>query len=290
LPITEPKPFVDPLLETMTLTSAINGAEYEIRISLPKAYRHTDQAYPIMVVLDAEFTFYQAAEIAFTEAMWSLAPLKGAPTPIPEFLVVSVGLPSSPPNPFRRNFEYMPPVDLADLSDHVRGYMDRIEVMLGRGPEFGGAATFQQVLADELLPAIEKTYRIDPSFRILFGQSASGCFAAFNLVTRPELFTDYIIVSPGLMPENFRLEEAWAAAHSDLTARVLLTVGERENGDPLEIFEATARFSEALLSRGYPSLDLKAWIIPEADHIKTAAPSIAQGLARLGKLGLSAGG
>jgi hypothetical protein len=44
----------------------------------------------------------------------------------------------------------------------------------------------------------------------------------------PDLFTDYIVASPGLVPEIFRCEDAWAAAHDDLGARVTLTAGGRD--------------------------------------------------------------
>ena len=67
------------------------------------------------------------------------------------------------------------------------------------------------------------------------GQSASGCFATFTLLTEPRLFSDYIIVSPGLPEGIFRMEAAWAETHDDLPARVLLTAGELELRDPLNI-------------------------------------------------------
>ena len=57
-----------------------------------------------------------AAEIARNEAMWSQAPLSGKPAPLPEFIVVSIGLPGAAANPFRRNFEYMPPQQRACLA------------------------------------------------------------------------------------------------------------------------------------------------------------------------------
>lgn len=282
MPTSDPRPFHDPLMQEMDLRSDINGADYGLRIRLPQSYAQSEGRYPVMVVLDAEFMFYLASELAPLEAMWSQAPLSGEARPVPEVIVVSVALPSDPPNPFRRNFEYMPPCSEGDFPPSLLAYMKRIEGMLGRGPEFGGAATFLQVLGDEILPAIDARYRTDASRRILVGTSASGCFTAFALLSERRLFTDYVISSPGPAAEIFRMEAAWAEAHDDLPARVLLTVGEYELHDPLTIFSNTVRLSEALNGRNYPGLRLETWIVPGATHVQTPGPSISRALAGLG--------
>jgi predicted alpha/beta superfamily hydrolase len=236
-----------------------------------------------MVVLDAEFTFYLASDLAPLEASWSRAPLGPATSPIPEVIIVSIALPSTPPDPFRRNYEYMPPARDEDFSPATLEYIDRVKAMLGSGPQFGGAETFLRVLRDEILPWVARVYRTDATPRILFGVSASGCFAAYTLFTEPRLFTDYLIVSPGLPEEIFRMEAAWAEHHDDLPARVLLTAGEKEIHDPLGIVSGTARLSELINSRAYPSVRLVTWFIAEATHIQTAAPSISRGLMELGR-------
>ena len=227
--LSEPKPFIDPLLETMTLVSKVNGGEYEIRVSLPSTYRQTTKAYPVFVVLDGEDFFLTAAEVTRNEQASSMGPLSGGSGPIPEFIVVSIALPSSPPNPFRRNFEFMPPAKREELAPTMRAFIDNAIATYGGKVEFGGASTFLKVVETEILPGVALHYRVDPAQRMLFGHSAGGTFAAYVLTTRPELFTDYVIASPGLLPENFREEELWAAGHKELHARVLLTAGERKS-------------------------------------------------------------
>jgi predicted alpha/beta superfamily hydrolase len=160
--------------------------------------------------------------------------------------------------------------------------MKRLEPMFGRMPEFGGAATFLEVLRNELLPAIDAAYRTETGRRMLFGVSASGCFAAFALLTQPGLFSDYIIASPGLPAGIFRMEAAWAEAHDDLPARVLLSAGELELQDPFNIFSGAMRLTEDLVSRGYPGLQLETLIVPGASHVETVAPSLSRALSRLG--------
>lgn len=269
-------------MQEMDLHSDINGAHYGLRIRLPQSYGQGEGRYPVMLVLDGESMFYTTSEIAALEAMWSQAPLTAERSPIPEMIVAAVTLPSDPPDPFRRNFEYMPVHSEEDTAPALAAYLERITAMLGCGPRFGGASIFHQVLKDEILPAVDAAYRTDTSTRMLVGASASACFVAFALFTDPTLFTDYLILSPGPSAEVRRMEAAWAETHDDLPARVLLTVGELELRDPLTIFSHTARLSEALNGRNYPGLKLESWIVPAATHVQTVAPSIARALARLG--------
>ena len=81
MPVSDPRPFHDPLMQEMSLRSDINGRNYGLRIRLPQSYGQGAGSYPVMVVLDAEFTFYLASELAPLEAMWSQAPLGGEPRP-----------------------------------------------------------------------------------------------------------------------------------------------------------------------------------------------------------------
>lgn len=277
----QPKTLVDPLSEAIDFRSGLNGRDYALWIRLPQSYRNGSLRYPVMAVLDAEFSFGLASDTALLESMWSHAPLGRSIAPIPEVIVVGVALPSTPPDPFRRNLEYMPPLSDADFSEQTRQYIVRVKDMLGRGPTYGGAATFLEILRQEILPGVDHHYRVDSGRRILFGTSTTGCFGAFALFSQPTLFTDYIIVSPGLPEEIFRMEAAWADNHDDLPARVLLTAGEREIMEPLEIVSGTARLSELLRYRQYPGLQLDTWLIAGANHVQTLAPSIARGLARL---------
>ena len=63
---------------------------------------------------------------------------------------------------------------------------------------WGGAAKFQQVLAKELFPWVERTFPSDASRRIVFGQSLGGQFALYTAQTRPDLFWGHIASNPAL--------------------------------------------------------------------------------------------
>ena len=284
MPTIGPKPFVDPLVQVFDFSAETNGSEYEVRVGLPPSYQQGTGQYPLLVVLDADLSFGMAHETSILEAMWSAAPLGYETRRVPETIVVGIALPDRHANPFRRNFEYMPEGTPAEYSPDTVSYVERVKAMTGSEPRFGGAPIFQRVLEREVIPLVERHFRVDQGRRILFGVSAGGTFACYTLFTRPDLFTDFVIVSPGMVDQGiFRLEAGWAERHDDLRARVLLSAGEKEMRDPLGIVANTARLAEKLHARRYPSLELDSWIVPEASHVQTAAPSLARALNRFAR-------
>jgi tetratricopeptide (TPR) repeat protein len=70
-----------------------------------------------------------------------------------------------------------------------------------RVPTSGGADKILKFFESELIPEIQKRYRIEP-YRIFAGHSLSGLFALHALITKPELFQAYIAVSPSLEWDN----------------------------------------------------------------------------------------
>src|SRR2546423_8560346 len=68
-------------------------------------------------------------------------------------------------------------------------------------PTSGGADNFLKFFETELIPQIEKQYRVQP-YRILAGHSLGGLFAIHSMISRPGLFNSYVAVSPSLQWEN----------------------------------------------------------------------------------------
>jgi predicted alpha/beta superfamily hydrolase len=64
-------------------------------------------------------------------------------------------------------------------------------------PGSGGADMFLRFIKDELIPYVDSHYKTAP-FRMLIGHSFGGIFAVNALLTHPEIFNSYIIVSPSL--------------------------------------------------------------------------------------------
>src|SRR4026208_2585481 len=68
-------------------------------------------------------------------------------------------------------------------------------------PTSGGADNFLKFFETELIPEIEKEYRVQP-YRIFAGHSLGGLFAILAMISKPGLFNSYVAVSPSLQWEN----------------------------------------------------------------------------------------
>jgi predicted alpha/beta superfamily hydrolase len=104
----------------------------------------------------------------------------------------------------------------------------------GYGPAYqkqsGGGPRFVEFIADELIPAIEETYRGDGE-RVLVGHSYGGLFAAWTMLSRPELFRRYLVVSPSLWYKDHMMldfAKLYVKSHTELIADAFFTVGDRE--------------------------------------------------------------
>lgn len=61
----------------------------------------------------------------------------------------------------------------------------------------GGAETFTQFIATELMPYVDANY-LTTSYRTLIGHSYAGLFTINTLIHHPELFTNYLAIDPSL--------------------------------------------------------------------------------------------
>src|SRR6185437_4590469 len=64
-------------------------------------------------------------------------------------------------------------------------------------PTAGGADKFLDFIQTELIPEVERRYRVAP-YKIFAGHSLGGLLAIHALITRPDMFNAYIAVSPAL--------------------------------------------------------------------------------------------
>lgn len=74
----------------------------------------------------------------------------------------------------------------------------------------GGGELFLKFIKDEVIPFINKEYKTTNE-KILFGHSLGGLMSVYCLLMYPDLFNDYIAVSPSLWLENeFIMQQAEA--------------------------------------------------------------------------------
>ncbi|MEO8068376.1 MAG: alpha/beta hydrolase-fold protein [Flavobacteriales bacterium] len=195
----EATPFV--FGEVRTFRSSILGQDRTLNVYLPDGYAADSMrtaTYPVIYVLDgsANEDFPHIAGLAQYMNMYDL---------LPQSIVVGIA------NVDRRH----------DFTYPTHSDSDLVWVPTG-----GGSAPFIAFLEKEVQPFVVAHYRTN-SKRTIIGQSLGGLLCTEILFKRPELFDDYVIVSPSLWWDNGSLAigvEDWAKAHATMSKRVFIAM------------------------------------------------------------------
>lgn len=143
-----------------------------LNIYLPNGYAaDPDKTYPVIYLLDGsidEDFIHIAGLVQFGSFSWI--------NMIPESIVVGIG------NVDRKRDFTFPTRNKKDEEDF---------------PTAGGSEHFLHFIERELQPLIERMYQTD-STKTIIGQSLGGLLASKILFEKPDLFDNYIIVSPSL--------------------------------------------------------------------------------------------
>jgi predicted alpha/beta superfamily hydrolase len=131
-------------------------------------------------------------------------------------------------------------------------------------PTAGGADNFLKFIETEVIPEIEKRYRVQP-YRVLAGHSFGGLFAVHALITRPELFNSYVAVSPSLQwsdDATLKRAEEFFKTRKELHATLFTSLG-NEPGDIGKGFEA---FKQLLAKNQVKGFEWEAQQMTDEDH------------------------
>jgi predicted alpha/beta superfamily hydrolase len=227
--------------------------EFKIHVYLPRGYPEEGRRYPVIYLLDAEYSFGCVAYVARRL-------IKGKE--IPPVIVVGISYEVSYEEFYsRRERDYTPSV--AHLDDF---------------PAAGNGPAFFKFLEKELIPFVNETYATEPDDRTLVGLSFSGLFCTWALFQHPGVFNRYVIISPSLWWDSgacYRYEEAYAKDHKDLSARVYLVAGEHD-GD--SIVRDVPRMIKRLQNRGYEGLELGGGLLEDETHRTIYPNAVTKGL------------
>ncbi|MEE9433356.1 MAG: alpha/beta hydrolase-fold protein [Sphingorhabdus sp.] len=176
LPLPESEALV--MGQTYKLKSDILGMDRRLTVRLPTGYADKpDTKYDVVYVIDGgpEQDFPHIAGIAQSSDM------NGTFAP---FILIGV-------ETVNRRSEISPPV--ADPAVYI--------TELRAKP--GGSPIFRKFLADEVKPWVETHFRTSGNDAVL-GESLAGLFIIETLFEMPDLFDDYIAVTPSLWWENMK--------------------------------------------------------------------------------------
>src|SRR5690606_31135911 len=149
-----------------TIESTKLGETRELKIQLPRGYTQNQEAkYPLILVLDGDYLFEPVAGNTDYFAYWE---------DMPDALVVGI-------NQFDKRYD-----------DCMYAEENSLPVESG--------AAFFEFLGMELIPYLEKIYRLEP-FRVIIGHGETANFINYYLLKSNPVFQAYVAISPDLSPD-----------------------------------------------------------------------------------------
>lgn len=184
------RPFV--LGETVEIPSKQLGEIRTLNIYLPEGYKSGDTgSYRVIYLLDgsANEDFPHIAGLTqFYEMMWLM----------PKVIVVGIANVNR-----KRDFTFPVTTPGRKKTPSPGGKADKFSAFAEKAmqdPQAGKSEKFMAFVEEELQPYITSHYRT--AQRTIIGQSLGGLMATELLTKKPQLFDDYIIVSPSLWWNN----------------------------------------------------------------------------------------
>ncbi len=232
--------------------SSIIDDDFNIYISLPDDYYKSEKRYPVLYLLDGDIAYGLATSIARYLQFGKN---------IPELIIVGIGYGA-----------------LNRSEGNMRSRDYTISSRKGRSGT-GGAPKFRQFIKEELFPHINNTYRTVPDDKTLNGYSLGGLFAIYTLFTEPGLFNRYIIGSPHLSWDEYRIftvqEEAFEKM-DDIDAKVFISVGSEE--DEEIYFQPIDEMVTLINEKGYESLKMETKVFDGGTHLICPPEALSYGL------------
>lgn len=231
-----------PSSRRIDFTSAVNGEEYSLLVRVPLT-PPPPRGYPVIYVLDGDFLFGTASDIALTIA---------DPRRSPVVVAIGHGLFDRMDVVARhsgRPAGIAGPISLADIGgamNNLRFHDFTLPVAPGhRAPGWtgltpanvGGVDDFLKVIEQEIKPRVAGAVPVDPANQAIFGHSIAGLAVLRALLTEPGAFRTFIAASPSIWWDAdavLKNESQFGQAVSagKVAPRVLLTVGSEEPDSP----------------------------------------------------------
>jgi predicted alpha/beta superfamily hydrolase len=254
-------------IETHRVRCEHTGVDHVVWVATPNRYAAVDEPFPLLLVLDAPWMFGTVVDATRIMSMSREAP---------EAVVAGLGFATDQMSEYlRQRARWLTPTPwVPPTGTGVKGV---------EADECGRAAEHAAFVIDQLLPFVEDAYRT--SERTFVGHSFSALFGLRLLLLEPETFRRYLLASPSIWWDEravLDLESERARTESDLPARVFLSAGSLEHGDPpFDMAPNIEELAGRLRSRGYPSLVLDHQVMPGDAHSSTIGAAVSRGLRSL---------
>lgn len=255
-----------------TLHSEFTNRKYLINIGLPLSYsEEKNRKWPAIYVLDGNLYFGMVVEIVRSMS-WT------SKTSDAVVVGISYDINTSGEDAFYRIMARRE-LDLTIVRDKEEE--EFCSTWLGRNVRTGGAPDFFKFLEKELTPFVTENYRVNSKQSVLMGHSHGGIFALYSMLTRPNLFSTYLSVSPPTQISNeviFELEEKYSQRRTTLPCNLILAIGELERPFALGGVSGMYRFADQIENRNYKWFNLDTFILPDEDHCSCIPIAFQRGL------------
>jgi predicted alpha/beta superfamily hydrolase len=214
-----------PFTSTVSIKSHYNQEDYNLFIRVPNDYGIDNKSYPILVVLDPNFLF---------------SSLYGINSVAQNYIICGIGHDGV-------DFCDLPQKERSDISEIARS---RDFLPFGLDPKIfiegapkdlvnrilqctGKANDFILLIKNQIIPFLESNFRTSHDHTIL-GHSFGGVFVCFALLKYPEIFSNYIAISPILDSRYYVQKEMFGNQYKFSEGRksnVYIAIGSLEDDD-----------------------------------------------------------
>lgn len=224
-------------VKRLVLHSNVLNEDRVVLIRTPAGYDTNKVSYPVLYMTDGD------AHMGHTSSTIDFLTQNGR---IPDLIVVGVT------NTDRTR-------DLTPAKSNDKDAAGNL-----RWPTSGGADNFLKFFETELIPEIEKEYRVQP-YRIFAGHSLGGLFAIHAMISNPRLFNSYIAVSPSLQwADNDELKRAteYLKNQKEMKVSLFVSIG----NEPGAIGDDFDSFKKLLSQTNIKGFDWQAERMMDEDH------------------------
>lgn len=201
------------------IKSSVNKKEYIVNVMLPESYSASDSIkYPVLYVLDGKYSTTSFYSIKETFAL-------GKDKEIKDIIFVTIDANvKSEPEWLTNRYTDLTPSSNPSTDTAIANFFK-----LPVSPS-GGASSFLTTIEKDIIPLIEHRYKASKE-RGIFGHSLGGLFAAYCLLSNPNLFQKYSMNSPSIWWNNSEmvtLADSTAQRNPNLKASIFISAGSME--------------------------------------------------------------
>jgi len=233
----------------------VQDENYIIQVGLPGSYSQSDKSYPVLYVLDGDKSFGMTKEVT-DWLSWD--------NEIRDIIVVGISYGKGTNVWWEKRAR-----DYTQFKDTVYYYY----------PNAGGADDFLRFIKNELFPAINKNYRTSQNSNAIMGLSFGGLLCSYILLSQPDMFKSYIIVSPSLFWNGnsiLKTEADYYNKHKELNKIVYMAYGSSDDKD--WVIDPTNELIRIMQAHKYDSLKFISQVFNGETHISVFPIALTHGL------------